>query len=203
MNLTRKFLSSLGVSDEAAESIITAHTETVSRLHQELDAAKEAAGKLDAVQKELDEAKSAGKKYESFELKYNAKAEEFDALKKEFEGYKNSIVAKETRAAKEAAYKALLKAAGISEKRIDSILRISPVDEVELTDDGKIKDEKDRSAKIKQEWADFIVKETVQGAQTATPPEQGGGTPARNSRAAELARKYHDNIYGKSKKEEA
>ena len=47
----------------------------------------------------------------------------YDALKDDFEAYKKDISTKESEAAKNNAYKALLKEAGISEKRLETVLK--------------------------------------------------------------------------------
>lgn len=99
-------------------------------------------------------------------------SQEYKDLKKEFETYKSEISAKEARAAKESAYRELLKSAGVSEKRIDTVLRVSDLDCVEIAD-GKIKDADKLMQTIKTEWADFITSEHVDGAHVDTPPAGG------------------------------
>lgn len=102
--------------------------------------------------------------------------QEYKDLKKQFEDYQAEQAQKETRAAKETAYRALLKAAGVSEKRMDAVLRVSDVDGVELTDKGAIKGADKLTAAIQAEWADFIETTEVQGAVTANPPANMGGS---------------------------
>ena len=165
MALTRRMLKAMGISDEQVDEIIAAHSETVDALKEQRDQYKADAEKLPEVQKQLDKAKTdleaTGK--DAYKVKY-------EALKEEYEGYKNEQTAKETRSAKERAYRELLKAAGITEKRIDSVVRVSDLDSVELDDKGAIKDADKLTESIKTEWADFIPTATTQGAQTATPP---------------------------------
>jgi hypothetical protein len=171
MALTRKFLTALGIDDEKIDEIITAHSETVNALKEQRDTYKEKAEKLPTVEKELNDLKEAHKDDDGknpFEVKYNA-------LKEEFNDYKKEITAKETKAAKTGAYKALLKEVGISEKRIDSVLKVTNLDEVELDENGKIKDSDKLKDGIKTEWADFIVQTSTQGANTETPPDNNGG----------------------------
>ena len=67
-----------------------------------------------------------------------------------------------------------MKAAGISEKRIDAVLKVSNIDSIELDKDGKIKDADKHTENIKTEWADFIPTTTVVGARTANPPANNG-----------------------------
>nr|DAM03186.1 MAG TPA: minor structural protein [Caudoviricetes sp.] len=171
MALTRKFLKALGLEDDKIEQIIEEHTTIADRMNAEIEKYKADAEALPRVQRELEKAQAdleAGKK-DSWKVKY-------EAVKEEFEGYKSEQTKKETRAAKEAAYRALLKQAGVSEKRLESVLKVSDVDSVELDDHGAIKDMDTLTASIKNEWADFIQTTTTQGAQTATPPVNGGGT---------------------------
>lgn len=99
----------------------------------------------------------------------------YDAMKDDFEAYKKEIAAKETKATRENAYKALLKEAGISEKRLESVLKVSDLDSFELDEEGKIKDADKLTASIKEEWADFIVSEETKGAETHNPPANNGG----------------------------
>lgn len=171
MSLTRKMLKAMSIEDEKIDQIIEAHTETVNALKEDRDKYKEDAEKLPDVQKQLDDALEEVKNSNSdaWEAKYNA-------LKEDFDDYKNDIAAKETKAAKDSAYRALLKEIGISDKRIDSVLRVSKVDDIELDKDGKIKNVDALKESIKTEWADFIQTTATQGAQTAIPPSSTGGT---------------------------
>lgn len=103
-------------------------------------------------------------------------SKEYKDLKKEFEDYKGEQTKKESRAAKEKAYRELLKAAGISEKRIDAVLKVSDVDGVELDDKGAIKGADKLTESVKSEWSDFIVTTTTKGADTPHPPANTGGS---------------------------
>lgn len=172
MSLTRKMLKAMGIEDEKIDQIIEAHGETVDALKEQRDKYKADAEKLPEVQKQLDTAnaqlESAGK--DSWKVKY-------DALKEDFDAYKADQTAKETRSAKEKAYTELLKSAGIPEKRIDRIIKVSGdiIDSLELTKDesgsAKAKDTEKLTESIKAEWADFIPTTTEKGADTAKPPE--------------------------------
>ena len=171
MALTRKMLKAMGIEEEKIEQIIEAHGETVDALKEERDTYKADAGKLADVQKELDKAKKAAKNDgEETVLK-----SEYDALKTEYDDYKGQVTAEKTRAAKENAFRELLKSAGVSEKRFSSIVKVSDIDGIELDKDGKIKDADERANNIKTEWADFIETTTTKGAKTANPPANSGG----------------------------
>lgn len=171
MALTRKFLSALGIDADKIDEIISAHTETVDALKQERDEYKATADKLPSVQKELNDLKTAAEKdgKDPYKVKY-------EAIKEEFENYKNEQTAKETKAQKQAAYKALLAECGVADKRIDAVLRVSDVDSIKLDKDGKIEDAAKLKKAIADEWSDFIVTKSQQGANTATPPQNNGNT---------------------------
>ena len=172
MAMTRKFLKAMGIEEEKIEQIIEAHTETVNALKEERDNFKADAEKLPSVQKELNELKEATKNGgEETVLK-----SEYDKIKKEYDDYKADISAKETKSAKEHAYRELLRGAGVSEKRLDAILKVTNLDSVELDKDGKIKDADKHTETVKTDWADFIETTSTQGANTATPPTNNGGT---------------------------
>ena len=174
MAFTRKFLAALGIEADKVDEIINAHTEVTDALKSERDRYREDAEKLPGVQKELDEMKAAADKAgkDPYKVKY-------EALKEDFDKYKADQTARETAAAKSAAYKALLKEAGISEKRLDAVLKVSDLSKVELTEEGKVKDADTLAAAIRTEWADFIATPGKKGADPATPPP--GGTPDYDS----------------------
>lgn len=172
MALTRKMLKAMGISEEQIDEIIEAHTETVNALKEERDGFKVQADKLPNIQKELGELKEAAEKNEGknpYKVKY-------DALKEEFDNYKADIDKKAAKAVKEDAYRALLKEAGVSEKRIGAVLKVSDIDSIELDKDGKIKGSDKLIDSIKEEWADFIETVKTVGTPTVQPPANTGGS---------------------------
>ena len=102
--------------------------------------------------------------------------EDFDKLQKEYDDYKADVTAKETKRTKEHAVREFLKGVGVSEKRLDSVMKVTNLDDFELDKDGKIKDAEKHTEKAKTEWADFISTTTERGANTATPPTNNGGS---------------------------
>lgn len=202
MALTRKFLSALGIEAEKIDEIISAHTETTDALKKERDDAladvekyKADSEKLAKVSKEL-EALKADDSADKWKKQY-------DELKVDYDTYKANVQAKETKLTKESAYRKLLKDTNVSDKRIDSILKVSGdiIDKIEFDDAGNIKDSDKLTDSIKAEWSDFIVTEQKKGANTATPPANKLEELKGESRAAKLAEQYHNNLYGESKKE--
>lgn len=179
MALTRKQLSAMGIEAEKIEQIIEAHTETVSglkdqitKLEGDLSKAKEEAGKLAAVQKDLDTLQA-----QVAEDEKAREGKDYNALKQEFDDYKAEVKRKAERTAKEDAYKAILKDAGIPERHFAKILKYSDVDGVELDDKGEIKAKKDILKAVKEEWSDHITTEETQGTESHNPP--AGGKPAK------------------------
>lgn len=167
MAFTRKFLSALGIEADKVDEIISAHTEVTDALKQERDQYKADAEKLPAVQQELNDLKATTDGKNTWKVKY-------EALREDFEDYKNQQTAKETKANKEAAYKVLLENAGVAPKRIAAILKVTDLDSVELDDSGNVKDAEKHTETIKEEWADFIQTTSTKGAATATPPSTSG-----------------------------
>lgn len=172
MALTRKFLTALNIDADKIDEIITAHSETVDALKAERDnfkaeaeANSEAKANAEKLQKQVDElteqVKANGK--DAYKVKY-------EAIKEEFDDYKKSVKAEKSKADKTEAYRKLLKEAGVAEKRIEAVLKVSDIDSLKLTDDGALDGADDLKKTIAEEWADFIEKTGVQGASTATPP---------------------------------
>ena len=159
MALTRKFLSALGIEEAKIDEIISAHADTVNALKEQRDGYKADADKLPAVQKALDDLKASQSGEDPYKAKYEKKAKEFDDYKK---------------GAKSTAYKQVLKELNAS--HVDSILKASQseLEKIELDENGKIKDVDKLKESIKKEWADFLVTEGQQGANTATPPATEG-----------------------------
>lgn len=172
MALSRKWLATLGVDEDVIDKIVIAHGETVSGLKDEiaeLEKYKADAEKLKAVNKELSDLKAKV-------AEDSNKDEDYAKLKKEFEDYKQGIENAKVKEAKEAAYKEILKDAGIPEKHFAKILKYSDVDSVELDAEGKITKAKEIMDAIKEEWADHIEKSTKKGADTSKPPKNTGGS---------------------------
>lgn len=190
MALSRKFLASKGIEADVIEEIITAHTETISGLKDKLDEAngyKEKAEKYDSAKKELDDLKA--------EVAKNSD-KDYDKLKKEFDDYKAEVSAKETKTAKETAYRKLCKDAKLSEEGITKAVKYAEWDKIELDEKGEVKNPKDHLKAIGDEWGKFIETTGQQGASTSTPPAGGGDNKPEKSEAAQRAAQYYAARYG-------
>ena len=164
MALTRKLLKGMGLTDEQVDTIIEAHSDTVDGLKADVSKYKADAEKLTTVQKELDDLKAKGD---------DGWKDKHDKIKKDFEDYKNAQTQKEAKAAKEEAYRKLLKDCNISEKYIDDVLGIAKLDDLEM-ENGAFKDAENISKGIKEKFASFVATTTTVGANTATPPANSG-----------------------------
>jgi DNA repair exonuclease SbcCD ATPase subunit len=162
-------LKAMELDEDKISQIIDAHQATVDEIAKERDSYKADAEKYKSDSEELAPVKK--------ELAAAQKElEKLKGIDDEFSRYKADVAAKTTQAAKEKAYREVLKEAGVSEKRFDAIIKVSDLSKIELDDDGHVKDSKDLVDGIKTEWAEFIVTEGQKGASTATPPSNTGGT---------------------------
>ena len=169
MALTRKFLSALGIEEEKAEQIITAHVDTVDQIKAERDKFKEDAEKLPSIQKQLDELIERTQGEDPYK-------EKFENLQKEFDEYKTGVEAQATTAKKEAEFRKLLKDIGIPDRRIDAVIKVSDFGKIELDSEGHIKDGDQLKESLKTEWSDFITTTTVEGIRSANPTSTTGKT---------------------------
>ena len=180
----REILSAAGVTSEnmseAVDKIIDGHLTSVNALREDVAKYKADAEKLPTVQKELDDMKANSN---------DDWKEKHDRLKDEFDKYKTDVQEKETKAAKEAAYRAILKDANLSEKGIEKAIKYAEWDKIELGEDGKLKDANDHIKAVREEWAEYVTTTTTTGAKTSTPPANNGG--AKLTKAEIYAKDEH------------
>lgn len=191
MALTRKMLLAMEIPAEKVDEIINAHVESINALKEERDGFKAQAEAADEAQKKLD---AANKELEK--LKEGDWEKKYTDIKAEYDSFRTDTETKAAKAAKETAYKKLLLDAGISEKRIATILKVTDLDSVELDKDGIIKDADKLTENVKTEWADFIATESKKGAETPAPPANDGEGGKAPSYARQLAEQYQKEHYG-------
>ena len=102
--------------------------------------------------------------------------------------FKAQQSAKETHAAKTAKFKELLRAAGVYEKYIDRVVRLSgeDIDALELDEKGEVKDAKKHTDALKTEWGDYIPTKKTTGVVVETPPTNYAGTTQEQFTAMSL-----------------
>lgn len=166
MAFTRKFLSALGIEADKIDEIISSHTEVTDGLKNERDKYKADAEKVDEITKERD-------KYKSEAEKNGGNSEKYDKLKKEFDDYKAEIKEKETRTAKEKAYRDML-ADVLDDKGITKAVKYAEWDKIELDDDGKLKDASEHIKSVQEEWSDYKLTKSREGSNTPPPAKSGG-----------------------------
>ena len=180
MALTRKMLKAMGIEDEKIEQIIEEHTESTDALKQQRDEYK---AKAEAKATTSTEPKP--KDHEPID-EYKAK---YDAEKKAFEDYKANIAAEKAEADKRAKYRELIEKAGVDEKRIDAVLKISDLSGVTVKD-GAIEGADKLVEGIKADFKEFIPVITTEGADVAKPPAGDGGTAAPKNLRDALRERY-------------
>ncbi|MCR4671986.1 MAG: phage scaffolding protein [Lachnospiraceae bacterium] len=164
MALTKNLLVSMGIEPEKISTILDEHEASMKNLRTDRDAYKEKAEKFDAAQSELDTLKA------STSVDYKTK---FENLQAEYDKYKTEQKNKETATKVREGYKQMLKDIGVSDKRIESVLKVTDLSGVKLDKDGGLVNKEELETSAKTEWADFIATESKAGATTTTPPATG------------------------------
>lgn len=208
MALTRAMLKGMGLTEEQVETIISEHTTTVEGLKEQRDDFKKERDSFkeerDNFKKKADQVSDLEKEIEDLKKDHvsaDGWKEKYEAEHTEFEKYKTDIADKEATAKIQGAYKKLLAECKVGEKHIDSIIKVTNFKDLKLTEDGTFENVDALKEQIGKDWSGFITSTETRGAGVETPPAGGSGSNG-NSRAAELAAKYHDDRYGKSEKEE-
>ena len=75
-------------------------------------------------------------------------------------------------------------------------MRVTDVSGMKLKDDGTLDGADKLTESIKKDWDDFIVKSEKKGADVETPPGDEGKKTRKPGRAAEIANRYHEGMYG-------
>jgi len=194
MALTRAMLKGMGLTEEQVSAIIEEHTNVTSALKEQIKEYKVDAEKLPGVQKELDDLKK-DTSASDWEKKYNDEHTAFEAYKKDISDKENSEKIR-------SAYKKLLAECNVGDKHIDSIIRVTDFSGMKLDKDGSLEGVDGLKEKIGSDWSGFISTKETRGADVDNPPGDGGNPDTKKTgRAAELAAKYHDNLYGKVKED--
>jgi len=151
MAFSRQTLKAMGFTDDQVQSLIDLHTEVTDNLKAEIKKYKEDAEKLSDVQRQLDEANSkiSAAEKDDYKGKYESEKAAHDKLKED-------IKIKETTAKKSTAFKAYLKEKGYSDNGITKITKYGDyIKDIELDEDGKIKDADKLIGKVETEWSEY------------------------------------------------
>ena len=194
MALTRKLLEGMGIDDRQAQAILDAHDETISGLKAARDKFKEQAEKVPDLQRQLEEAEARLSDAEDWKAKYEG---EHKALR----DYQAQVSNEKAEAAKAKAYRDMLEAAGIDPNRIKTVMRVTDLSQVQLDDDGKLKDGEALAERARVEWSDFVLKTKQQGSNPATPPKRSNDVDGADPEIAKRMQERHDRLYGKNSEE--
>ena len=170
MGFGRKWLDGIledeGLSPkEKAQKIMDEHITVTNGLKDERDNYKAEADKAADLQKQLDEKANGENWQEKYEKEHTA-----------FEDFKKQTAADAEAGRVRAAYRKLLSGEGISEKRIDSILKVTDISKMKLDKDGNLEGEEDLKKSINSEWGEFKTTVTERGATVEKPPQIGKST---------------------------
>lgn len=165
---TRSFLKSTGLTDEQVSAVMEEHVAVVDGLKADRDGYKEKAEKAADLQKQLDDIANG----EDFKKKYEEEHKAFEDFKKQ--------TASEAETAKvRAAYRKLLSGEGISEKRLDTIIKVTDLSKMKLDKDGNLEGEADLKKAINDEWGEFKTTVTEVGAKVEKPLQTGKATKTK------------------------
>ena len=167
MAFTRKFLKTIGLTEEQIESVMEEHVSVTTGLKDQINLYKENAEQLPSVQKDLNDLRTNTADYAELKKKYEDEH-------KAFEDFRKKAEEAEALSKVKSAYKALLKAQNVDDKRIDAILKVTSFADKKLGNDGKFENESALSESIKKDWSDFIVRTEEKGANVSTPPANTG-----------------------------
>ena len=180
---------------EAIGNVVTAIKQAVGNEYVEKERYKAKLAELEEAKQQKQTAEDSATTAEKWQSQY-------EELKKEFDKYKEDEAKKKVQTEKENIVRETLKKIGIDDtERQDAIIAVTKVDEIEL-EDGKAKEADKLEATLKDKWKVFIPTERLEGAKTPTPPENnGGGKREGRGEAYEIAKKYHEDIYGKAEED--
>lgn len=185
----RDILTKAGISEENIENTVTEivklHISVVDPLKSENETLDSKAKQAEKLKSQLEDVKAKLTEYEEadYKGKYEAEKANGEKIKSEYENYKTEQAGKAARAAKEQAYRDILKDAGIPEKHYAKIIKYSDIDSIELDDKGKAKKASEILKSVKDEWGDHVETIKTKGADTPTPPTSNDGNKNFKSKA--------------------
>ncbi len=189
MALTQSMLKAMGIDDEdKRKQILDEHTSVLTEIRGERDRYKEEAAKVEGLERRLREAEEADEGD-----KWRAKYEE---ERKAFAEYRDGVESERARAEVAGAYREqVLAEAGIDPKRMDSVMRVTDLDGVEL-EDGRVKGAEELVRRARDEWSDFVVRRQTKGASVPSPDGGDGGGPGPSDIAKQVIRERQQRLYG-------
>lgn len=184
MALTRKYLEGMGLTAEQVEAIIGEHVEATNALITQRDTAQADAKKYKA---EAEKVPDLEKKLE--DAGKDDYKEKYESTKKDFDAYKETVEADKSANEKKALYRDMLKSAGVKEKYLDTVIKATDFNTIEVKD-GALVDADKLTEGAKTEWADFVAVTGTSGAKVEQPIDHTSGGGNDFSLAGALKEKY-------------
>lgn len=179
----------------AAEELCARHKADIDSIKEERDNLKAENAEIETLKTQLKEAtnKIEAAEKDDYKGKYESEKAAHDKLKAD-------IQTKETTEKKSNAFKSYLKEKGYSENGIAKITKYGDyIKDIELDEGGKIKDIDKLIGKIETEWSEYKPQAGTSNFKPNVPTGTQGtatGDKPKQSRAAEIAAKYHNSLYG-------
>lgn len=156
-------------AEEKEQQIMDGHIAVTDGIKDDRDHWKAEADKAADLQKQLDSINGG----EDWKKKFDEEHEAFENFKKQ--------TAQDAESAKvKAAYRKLLADEGISEKRLDAILKVTDLSKMKLDKEGGLQDADNLRKSINSEWGEFKTTVTEKGAVVETPPQTGKATKTKD-----------------------
>jgi len=148
--------------EEKVAEIMKEHVAVTDGLKEERDGYKTQAGKTAELQKQLEDLQSG----DDWKAKFDKEHEAFENFKKQTQQDAENAKVR-------SAYRKLLADEGISEKRLDSILKVTDFSKMKLDKDGNLDKADELRKSINEEWSEFKTTITEKGANVEKPPQTG------------------------------
>lgn len=192
MSFSRSFLKSIGLNEEQISAAMEEHNNVTKYMQGQIDQYKAEAEqhksdaeKLPGIQKELDELK-ARKDYKP----------DYDKAVKDLEDYKAQVKRDQELSKVKSAYRKLLKDEQISDNWAEDIMAFTQFEGMKLGEDGALQDVDALKKTIGEKYGKYKVTGRDRGEDVQHPPAGGAGGGA-NTEMQILAKKFHDERYGK------
>ena len=155
--------------EEKEQQIMEGHIAVTDGLKDKIEGLQAEADKAADLQKQLDGI-SGG---EDFKAKYEKEHQAFEDFKKQTASDAEMTAVK-------AAYRKMLIGEGISEKRIDAIMKVTDFKNMKRDKDGNLDNADALKKTIAEEWGEFKTTVTQKGAEVSKPPQTGKATKTKD-----------------------
>ena len=155
--------------EEKEQQIMEGHIAVTDGLKDKIEGLQAEADKAADLQKQLDGI-SGG---EDFKAKYEKEHQAFEDFKKQTASDAEMTAVK-------AAYRKMLIGEGISEKRIDAIMKVTDFKNMKRDKDGNLDNADALKKSIAEEWGEFKTTVTQKGAEVSKPPQTGKATKTKD-----------------------